>query len=78
MAKRPQGYGVNGSVNYVMVDSVETSVDKAQKLGGRPSSKPISRRSSLRLGIGRFAIAPAPACQTETRAMPPSLHGTAA
>ena len=41
IAKRPQGYGVNGSVNYVMVDSIETYVEK------RRSSEPRSPRARL-------------------------------
>jgi predicted enzyme related to lactoylglutathione lyase len=51
IAKRPQGYGVNGSVNYVMVDSIEAYVDKAQKLGAR-----LTKERTAVPGMGWFAM----------------------
>jgi predicted enzyme related to lactoylglutathione lyase len=51
IATRPHGYGVNGSVNYVMVDSVETYVDKAQKLGAR-----LTKGKTAAPGMGWFAM----------------------
>jgi uncharacterized protein len=49
--KRPQGYGVNGSVNYVMVDSIESCVDKAEKLGAK-----VTKGKSAVPGMGWFAM----------------------
>ena len=51
IAKRPQGYGVNGAVNYVMVDSIEKYVDKAQKLGATPT-----KGKTAVPGMGWFAM----------------------
>src|SRR5512145_3213241 len=35
IAKRPDGYPVNGAVNYAMVDSIEQAVDRAKSLGAK-------------------------------------------
>jgi uncharacterized protein len=35
IAKRPAGYQMNGSANYVSVESIEATVEKAKKLGAR-------------------------------------------
>ena len=51
IAKRPQGYGVNGSVNYVMVDSIETYAEKAQKLGAT-----LTKTKTAVPGMGWFAM----------------------
>ena len=51
IAKRPQGYGVNGSVNYVMVDSIENYVDKAKQLGAR-----LTKDKTAVPGMGWFAM----------------------
>ena len=51
IAKRPQGYGVNGFVNYMMVDSIETCVDKAQKLGAK-----LTKGKTAVPGMGWFAM----------------------
>jgi predicted enzyme related to lactoylglutathione lyase len=51
IAKRPQGYGVNGAVNYVMVDSIETYTDKAQKLGAK-----LTKAKTPVPGMGWFAM----------------------
>ena len=51
IAKRPQGYGVNGSVNYVMVDSIETYVEKAKRLGAK-----LTKDKSPVPGMGWFAM----------------------
>jgi predicted enzyme related to lactoylglutathione lyase len=49
--KRPPGYGVNGSVNYVMVDSIEDYVDKAKKLGAK-----LTKGKTPVPGMGWFAM----------------------
>lgn len=51
IATRPQGYGVNGAVNYVMVDSIEGYVDKAQKLGAK-----LTKGKTAVPGMGWFAM----------------------
>ena len=33
--KRPQGYEGHAWINYVNVESIESALDRAQKLGGR-------------------------------------------
>src|SRR5580765_4868675 len=35
IARRPAGYGVNGAVNYAMVDSIEDAIARAKKLGAK-------------------------------------------
>src|SRR5437867_12435780 len=35
LLKRPAGYGVSAWVNYVNVESLDASVDRAQKLGAK-------------------------------------------
>jgi uncharacterized protein len=51
IAKRPEGYDVNGSVNYVMVDSIATYVEKAQKLGAK-----LTKGKTAVPGMGWFAM----------------------
>jgi predicted enzyme related to lactoylglutathione lyase len=51
IAKRPEGYGVNGSVNYIMVDSIEASVAKATKLGAK-----LTKDKTALPGMGWFAM----------------------
>ena len=51
IARRPKGYGVNGSVNYVMVDSIETYVEKAKSLGAT-----LTKEKSPVPGMGWFAM----------------------
>ena len=35
IAKRPDGFRINGAVNYAMVDSIEDAVARAKKLGAK-------------------------------------------
>jgi predicted enzyme related to lactoylglutathione lyase len=51
LAPRPNGYEMNGAVNYIMVDSIETYVDKARKLGAR-----VTKEKSPVPGMGWFAM----------------------
>ena len=51
IAKRPNGYGVNGAVNYVSVDSIEASVEKAKRLGAR-----VTKGKTAVPGMGWFAM----------------------
>jgi predicted enzyme related to lactoylglutathione lyase len=51
IAKRPAGYQMNGSVNYVMVDSIEKTVDKARQLGAR-----VTKEKQAVPGMGWFAM----------------------
>ena len=51
IVRRPNGYGVNGSVNYVNVDSIENSVDKAKRLGAR-----VTKDKTAVPGMGWFAM----------------------
>jgi predicted enzyme related to lactoylglutathione lyase len=50
-ARRPHGYGVNGSVNYVMVDSIEKYVEKAKHLGAK-----LTKDKTAVPGMGWFAM----------------------
>jgi predicted enzyme related to lactoylglutathione lyase len=51
IARRPAGYPVNGMVNYVMVDSIEDSVDRAKRLGAK-----VTKEKSAVPGMGWFAM----------------------
>jgi predicted enzyme related to lactoylglutathione lyase len=51
MLKRPQGYPGREWINYVNVDSIETSVDRAQKLGAK-----VMKGKSPVPGMGWFAM----------------------
>jgi predicted enzyme related to lactoylglutathione lyase len=51
IARRPKGYGVNGAVNYTMVDSIEKYVEKAQQLGAR-----LTKGKTAVPGMGWFAM----------------------
>ena len=51
IARRPKGYGVNGTVNYVMVDSIEDCVKKAQSLGAS-----LTKNKTAVPGRGWFAM----------------------
>lgn len=51
IARRPDGYDVNGSVNYVMVDSIETYVAKARQLGAQ-----LTKDKTAVPGMGWFAM----------------------
>jgi predicted enzyme related to lactoylglutathione lyase len=51
IARRPDGYGVNGTVNYVLVDSIEETTEKARALGAR-----MTREKMPVPGMGWFAM----------------------
>jgi predicted enzyme related to lactoylglutathione lyase len=51
IAKRPDGYHVNGAVNYAMVDSIEQAVERATSLGAK-----VTRGKSPVPGMGWFAM----------------------
>ena len=51
IAKRPAGYHMNGSANYVAVESIEATVEKAKKLGAR-----ITKEKMAVPGMGWFAM----------------------
>ena len=51
IATRPQGYGVNGAVNYVMVDSIDAYVEKARALGAT-----LTKGKTAVPGMGWFAM----------------------
>ena len=51
IVKRPTGYQMNGSANYVSVDSIEATVEKAKKLGAR-----VTREKMPVPGMGWFAM----------------------
>jgi predicted enzyme related to lactoylglutathione lyase len=51
IVKRPDGYQMNGSANYVAVESIEATVEKAKKLGAR-----VTREKMPVPGMGWFAM----------------------
>jgi len=51
IAKRPAGYQMNGSANYVAVESIEATVEKAKKLGAR-----VTKDKMPVAGMGWFAM----------------------
>lgn len=51
IARRPAGYGVNGAVNYAMVDSIEDAVARAKKLGAK-----LTKDKTPVPGMGWFAM----------------------
>jgi predicted enzyme related to lactoylglutathione lyase len=51
MMKRPQGYNTRAWINYVNVDSVDTYVDRAQKMGAK-----VMKAKSAVPGMGWFAM----------------------
>jgi len=51
LLKRPAGYGVSAWVNYVNVESLDASVDRAQKLGAK-----VTKAKSPVPGMGWFAM----------------------
>jgi predicted enzyme related to lactoylglutathione lyase len=51
IAKRPAGYQMNGSANYVAVESIEATVEKAKKLGAR-----VTKEKLPVPGMGWFAM----------------------
>ncbi len=51
IARRPDGYTVNGAVNYTMVDSIEDAVARATSLGAT-----LTKGKSPVPGMGWFAM----------------------
>ena len=51
IAIRPAGYGVNGFVNYAMVDSIEDAVARAKSLGAK-----VTKEKTPVPGMGWFAM----------------------
>jgi len=51
IARRPAGYQMNGAANYVSVESIEDTVEKAKKLGAR-----LTREKMPVPGMGWFAM----------------------
>jgi len=51
IARRPAGYGVNGAVNYAMVDSIEDAIARAKKLGAK-----LTKDKTAVPGMGWFAM----------------------
>lgn len=51
IARRPAGYQMNGAANYVAVESIEATVEKAKKLGAR-----VTRDKMPVPGMGWFAM----------------------
>ena len=51
IARRPEGFGINGAVNYAMVDSIEDSIERALLLGAR-----MTKGKTAVPGMGWFAM----------------------
>jgi predicted enzyme related to lactoylglutathione lyase len=51
IAKKPDGFHINGAVNYTMVDSIEQSVARAKALGAR-----LTKDKTAVPGMGWFAM----------------------
>jgi len=51
LAPRPTGYEMNGAVNYVTVDSIETTIQQARKLGAT-----VTKDKTPIPGMGWFAM----------------------
>jgi len=51
IARRPAGYQMNGAANYVNVESIEATVEKAKKLGAR-----VTKEKMPVPGMGWFAM----------------------
>ena len=51
IARRPEGFTINGAVNYSMVDSIEDSVERAMSLGAR-----MTKGKTAVPGMGWFAM----------------------
>jgi predicted enzyme related to lactoylglutathione lyase len=51
IARRPDGFRVNGAVNYAMVDSIEAAVKRATSLGAR-----LTKDKTAVPGTGWFAM----------------------
>lgn len=51
IAKRPEGYRMNGAVNYAMVDSIEQTTERAKSLGAK-----LTKEKTAVPGMGWFAM----------------------
>lgn len=51
IAKRPDGFRINGAVTYAMVDSIEQATERAQSLGAK-----LTRGKTPVPGMGWFAM----------------------
>ena len=51
IARRPDGFSVNGSVNYSMVDSIEDATAKAKSLGAK-----LTKEKTAVPGMGWFSL----------------------
>jgi len=51
IARRPEGFTINGAVNYSMVDSIEDSVARALSLGAK-----MTKGRTAVPGMGWFAM----------------------
>lgn len=51
IARRPEGFTINGAVNYSMVDSIEDSIARAHSLGAR-----MTKGKTPVPGMGWFAM----------------------
>jgi len=51
IARRPEGFTINGSVNYSMVESIEDSVERAKSLGAK-----MTKGKTPVPGMGWFAM----------------------
>ena len=51
IARRPDGYRMNGAVNYITVDSIEDTVERARALGAQ-----VTRDKQPVPGMGWFAM----------------------
>jgi len=51
IARRPEGFTINGSVNYSMVESIEDAVERAKSLGAK-----MTKGKTPVPGMGWFAM----------------------
>jgi predicted enzyme related to lactoylglutathione lyase len=51
IARRPEGFSINGAVNYSMVDSIEESIERARSLGAK-----LTKEKTAVPGMGWFAM----------------------
>jgi predicted enzyme related to lactoylglutathione lyase len=51
IARRPEGFSINGAVNYSMVDSIEGSIERARSLGAK-----MTKGKTAVPGMGWFAM----------------------
>jgi predicted enzyme related to lactoylglutathione lyase len=51
IARRPEGFHMNGAVTYAMVDSIEDAIERGQSLGAR-----VTKGKTAVPGMGWFAM----------------------